>query len=137
MERKKKVYICSPLRGNYERNVANARLFCRAAIKKGYIPIAPHLYFPQFLDDASPKERAEGIKYGLEALESCDEIWVFEHPISGASEDMQTEMMKAAELSIPIYEFDALTAAEFARAEMWRDFYPLARLKPVKGERSE
>ena len=42
------VYICSPFSGDVETNVANARRYSRYAVDKGYIPIAPHLLFPQF-----------------------------------------------------------------------------------------
>ena len=41
------VYICSPYAGD-----------------AGYIPIAPHLLFPQFLDDNKPKERELGLFFG-------------------------------------------------------------------------
>lgn len=51
------VYICSPYSGDVEGNVAAARRYCRFAVDQGYIPIAPHLLFPQFLDDSDPKER--------------------------------------------------------------------------------
>ena len=43
------VYICSPFSGDVETNVANARRYSRFAVDKGYIPIAPHLLFPQFI----------------------------------------------------------------------------------------
>ena len=51
------VYICSPYSGDMENNIAAARRYSRFAVEQGYIPIAPHLLFPQFLDDDNPKER--------------------------------------------------------------------------------
>ena len=45
------VYICSPFAGDIEKNVAAARAYSLFAVEKGYIPIATHLLFPQFLDD--------------------------------------------------------------------------------------
>ena len=48
------VYICSPYAGDIETNTAAARRYCRFAVEAGYIPIAPHLLFPQFLNDADP-----------------------------------------------------------------------------------
>ena len=51
------VYICSPYAGEIEKNVKAAQGYSRFAVEKGYIPIAPHLLFPQFLNDANPKER--------------------------------------------------------------------------------
>ena len=58
------VYICSPFSGDVETNVANARRYSRYAVDKGYIPIAPHLLFPQFLDDDNPDERELGLFFG-------------------------------------------------------------------------
>ena len=43
------VYICSPYAGDVSKNVENARNYSRFAVDKGYIPVAPHLLFPQFL----------------------------------------------------------------------------------------
>ena len=51
------VYICSPLSGNLEENQEAARRYCRYAVDSGYIPIAPHIYFPQFMNDNNAKER--------------------------------------------------------------------------------
>ncbi len=51
------VYICSPLSGAVKRNRENARRYCRFAVERGAIPLAPHLYFPQFMEDADPAQR--------------------------------------------------------------------------------
>ena len=71
------VYICSPFSGDVERNVAAARRYCRFAVDKGYIPIAPHLLFPQFMNDNSPKERELGLFFGTVLMGKCAEVWVF------------------------------------------------------------
>ena len=72
------VYICSPFSGDVETNVANARRYSRYAVDKGYIPIAPHLLFPQFLDDDNPEERELGLFFGnalmLDAME-CERFF--------------------------------------------------------------
>ncbi|MFR7893395.1 MAG: hypothetical protein ACLU38_04250 [Dysosmobacter sp.] len=34
----KKVYICSPCRGDYENNIQRAKEYSRAAVQKGVIP---------------------------------------------------------------------------------------------------
>ncbi len=39
------VYICSPYSGDVKANVKAARKYCRYAVDKGYMPIAPHLLF--------------------------------------------------------------------------------------------
>ena len=35
----KKVYICSPCRGDYENNIQRAKEYSRAAVEKGVIPV--------------------------------------------------------------------------------------------------
>jgi len=71
------VYICSPYSGDVEANQVNARRYCRFAVDSGCIPIAPHLLFPQFLQDDKPKERLLGLLFGSALMSKCAEIWVF------------------------------------------------------------
>ena len=86
------VYICSPYAGDVERNTAAARRYSRFAVDAGYIPIAPHLLFPQFLDDNKPKERELGLFFGNAILSKCAEMWVFGDRIS---EGMEAEIKRA------------------------------------------
>ena len=97
---KKLVYICSPLRGDYEKNIDNAATYSRMAFRKGYIPITPHLYFTRFMDDTNSKERSMAMSAGLQLLLMCSEVWVFglDHP----SEGMQAEIAFAIRHGIPI-----------------------------------
>ena len=76
------VYICSPYAGDIETNVFAARRYSRFAVEKGYIPIAPHLLFPQFLNDSDPNERELGLFLGNAIMSKCSEIWVFGSKIS-------------------------------------------------------
>lgn len=64
----KKVYICSPCRGDYENNIQRAREFSRAAVMQGCIPITPHIYLTQFVDDTIPAERELGLTIGRELV---------------------------------------------------------------------
>jgi len=80
------VYICSPFAGDIEANVEAARRYSRFAVDEGYIPIAPHLLFPQFLNDAVPKERELGLFFGNALMSKCSEIWVFGSRISSGME---------------------------------------------------
>lgn len=86
------VYICSPYAGDIENNTAAARRYSRFAVEAGYIPIAPHLLFPQFLDDSNPKERELGLFFGNAILSKCAEMWVFGDRIS---EGMEAEIKRA------------------------------------------
>ena len=98
----KKVYICSPYRGDVETNVQNARKYCRAAVELGCLPIAPHLFFPQFMDDDDPAERRAAIKMGIDLIGVCAEIWVFglDHPTEG----MSMEIQHATSRNIPVLD---------------------------------
>lgn len=72
------VYICRKYRGDIKTNVENARKYCRFAINNMTIPIAPHLLYPQFMNDDDPNERylaVHTINYVL--LGKCRELWVF------------------------------------------------------------
>jgi hypothetical protein len=81
------VYICSPYAGDVEKNVEAAQRYSRFAVDKGYIPIAPHLLFPQFLNDRNPKERQLGLFFGNALMSKCSEVWVFGSRISAGMED--------------------------------------------------
>ena len=76
------VYICSPYAVDVERNVAAARKYSRFAMERGYIPIAPHLLFPQFMDDSKPTERELGLFFGNAVMSKCSEVWVFGKTVS-------------------------------------------------------
>ena len=63
-------------------NIAAARRYSRFAVDKGYIPIAPHLLFPQFLNDNDLRERQLGLFFGNALMSKCAEVWVFGSIIS-------------------------------------------------------
>ena len=69
------VYICSPYSGDTKTNTARTREYCRFAVDEGHVPVAPHLMFPQFMDEE--KERELALQMDLVLLEKCDELWVF------------------------------------------------------------
>ena len=84
----KKIYVCSALRGGIDENIQKARVYCEYVAKEhGHIPIAPHIYFTQFLDDNNDSEREFGINAGLSLLLECDELWYFGDQISRGMTD--------------------------------------------------
>ena len=95
----KLIYICSPYAGSIGENVRFARAACRYAAKQACAPVAPHLLYPQFLNDAVPIERNAGIEMGLRLLSVCDELWVCGSKIS---EGMKKEINEAKRLGIPV-----------------------------------
>ena len=67
----RRIFICSPYHSDPEFNRDLARAACIYISSQGGIPIAPHLYFPQFLADDG-FEREWGIAAGHEMMRSCD-----------------------------------------------------------------
>ena len=102
MKANKIVYICSPLKGDVQKNIAKANYYARFAYEKGCIPLAPHTVFTQFLNDDNPKERERGKAMGLKLLDICAELWVFGDHIS---KGMSIEIEKARRKSQPIRWF--------------------------------
>ena len=93
-------YICSPYRDNPRVNVMRARHYCKFAVSKGRIPIAPHLYFPQFLSEADDREKAMDMNFEL--LKLCGDVWVFGDKIT---EGMEAEIAHAVRLRKKIRYF--------------------------------
>ena len=96
------VFICSPYAGNTQLNTENAKRYTRLAMDAGAIPFAPHLLYPQVLDDDDPKQREIGLLFGMVWLGKCDELWVFGRFISPG---MATEIDMAQRCHIPIRYF--------------------------------
>lgn len=98
------VYICSPFSGDIESNRKNAADYCQYAMSCGVTPVAPHLLFPQFLDDSIPAQRELGMRMGLELMEKCDGVWVMGDVIS---KGMQSEIAYAKANRIPVEYFSS------------------------------
>lgn len=96
------VFICSPFAGDMEGNAARAREYCRFAVAENCIPVAPHLLFPQFMEETDPAQRRLGIFFGLVLQSKCREIWVFGRNIT---KGMAVEIEKAKERGLPIRYF--------------------------------
>ena len=93
-------YICSPYRDNPRVNVMRARQYCRFAVGRGRIPLAPHLYFPQFMSEEMERERV--MQMNFELLKLCGEVWVFGEQIT---EGMEAELARAGRLRKKIRYF--------------------------------
>ena len=102
----KKAFICSRYSGDVEKNAEKALELCRLAIDNGRAPFAPHLIYPQFLDDASDMDRSIGIDCGKSWLESADEVWICID--DGISSGMREEIKVAQENRRPIILVDNL-----------------------------
>jgi len=100
-----RVYVASRYAGDVERNVVAAVRCCQFTIRRGCMPIASHLLYPQMLQDNIPEERELGTVFGLALLALCDEVWIFTDG-DGLSPGMAAEEHEAKRLGKPIRYFD-------------------------------
>lgn len=98
------VYVCSPYRGDIPRNTQNALEYCRQVYEAGYAPLAPHLYFPRFLNENDPAERRAGMLMGGRLLQQCRALAVCGDEIS---EGMAQEIKLAERFGIPVLTLEA------------------------------
>ena len=77
-----KIYICSPLRDNVEHNIMRAREYCFEETVQGNLPIAPHIYFTQFMDDTNATQRNQAFEFNKELIKFCDKLHVYGEYIS-------------------------------------------------------
>ena len=96
------VYICSPYAGDIERNTENARRYSRFAVDCHCLPITPHIYFTQFMNDAVSEERDIAIFMNWVLMSKCAELWVFGSVIS---KGMQAEIDRAKRKHMKIRYF--------------------------------
>ena len=96
------VFICSPFAGDIAGNIEKARAYSRFAVTRNCIPVAPHLLFPQFMDDSDPCQRDLAIFMGLVLLSKCLELWVFGETVTAG---MSVELAKAKQRDIRIRYF--------------------------------
>lgn len=110
----KLIYLASPLRGDYDKNVKKAVEYSRLVSECGVLPLAPHIIFSQWCNDTIPQQREQGLRLGLALLEKCDEIWVMGTEIS---QGMQGEIAFAKEHGIQTY---------FVPHPTLKEFYPIS-----------
>ena len=101
---KKRVFVCSPLRGDLQKNIEALYRYCKWASDRGVAPFGPHGFYTAFLDDNDPKDRENGIDSGISFLSVCNEVWVF--VVDGRlSQGMTKEILFAIAAGIPVKYF--------------------------------
>jgi len=70
----------------------------RQLLDEGLMPVAPHLYLPQLVDEGSERERALGLC--VELLGTCDEVRVYGERVT---EGMERELCEARRLGLRIH----------------------------------
>lgn len=113
-----KVYIISRYRANSDKelkfNQMVARYFCRQIVEEGNAPVAPHLFYTQFLDDEYEADREIGTYMGLVDLSQCQEFLLV--IVDGIiSEGMNREIQEVSRLGIP-GRIIAMTRAQISEA---------------------
>lgn len=93
------VYICAPLRGDVETNIAFARKKAREVFEEGCIPICPHLIFPPIADPRNSAEDKTAMEMCKKLICLCSEIRVYGPEWS---EGMWEEIQYAECMKIPI-----------------------------------
>ena len=131
-----KVFICSPFRPvgdtveaqakSIKAHKILARYACRFAVAKGYSPLCPHLYYPEFLDDDVEDEREIGMLLGMVGLSECKELWVIGRRIS---EGMKKEIDQARRWGIPVKRYiPRFTPEEHLLKAIFGDDFPYTEM---------
>ncbi|WP_308806387.1 DUF7768 domain-containing protein [Actinotignum urinale] len=94
----------SPYSGDVQANVELARQFCGFSVSSGKIPFAPHLLFPQFMDDANPNQRELAMFMSRVLLAKCEALWAY---VGHVSPGVRLEIGWARDLDLPIKHFDS------------------------------
>ena len=98
-----RTYIISRYRGSereqkFNKNVA--RYFCKQLLDEDKIPVAPHIYYTQFLDDNFRDDRECGLKLGIMELRHSQSFLLV--IIDGIiSEGMKREIVEVSRMGIP------------------------------------
>lgn len=91
------IYVCSPYSGDVIGNTERARGYSRFVVDEGGIPLTPHLYLPQFMQEETERDLAIFMDVAL--LSKCAELWVFGDVISAG---MQIEIDRAQHKGKPV-----------------------------------
>lgn len=97
-------YICSPYAGDTRVSITLARRISRTAVARHRIPLAPHLLFPQFMNDHDEAERDLAMFMNRVLLSVCQELWLYTPTVSAG---MREEVSWATQTGVPIVFLDA------------------------------
>ena len=85
----KLVYICHPYANDPKCNKKKVLEICKHVLETSpdCIPIAPQIYFPQFMSEQDDRKRA--MSFCLELVERCDEFWIYGNPTEGMKQEIE------------------------------------------------
>jgi len=109
----KKIFVCSAFSGKdkeaVKKNVELTIKYCEKITQEGNAPFAPHLIYPQWLNDKT-KERDIGIACGLAFLRVCNALHFF--TIGGViSPGMREEITHAHFFGILVYRREVIVGS--------------------------
>ena len=95
--RRRIVYVCHPYAEDTAGNIQAVRQICRELVEEGLLPIGPHIYLPQFVDENT--EREEALSMCTQLVELCDELRVYGDRVTGG---MFREIDHAARVGVAV-----------------------------------
>lgn len=93
------VIVESPFAGDMEANRQYAIDACLDCLRRGEVPYASHLFFPQFLDELTPTEREQGLTAGYAMWKAATKV-VF-YVDRGMSAGMSRALTRADQVFLP------------------------------------
>ena len=90
------IFISHPFASDREGNSSQVRVIARGMALRGHLPLAPHLFLPQFIDE--PTERELALRICLRLVAMAEEVYVY----GETSEGMRLEIAEAERLGIPV-----------------------------------
>jgi hypothetical protein len=92
------VFISHAFSADAGPNARRVLTIARACAKRGVLPLAPQIYLPRFIDEATERELA--LKMCLTMVALCDEVRIYGEISAG----MLLEIAEAQRLGIPVVE---------------------------------
>ena len=92
------VYLCHPFSHAMKTNRNRVAAIARHLTIRGFVPLAPQLFLPHFLDERT--ERHLAMRICLKLVSLTDEVRVYGEPTEG----MRHEIAEARRLGIPVVE---------------------------------
>ena len=94
----RRVFISHPFSASPERHAAAVKRIARALARDGCLPLAPQIYLPQFVDEATQRDLA--LQMCLDLVSLSDELRVY----GRVTEGMRLEIEAARKLGIPVVD---------------------------------
>ena len=92
------IYISHPYSSNPQRSRAEVTFLAHRLALSGHLPLAPQIYFPEFLEEKN--ERDLVLRLCLKLVALTDELHVY----GFLSEGVRLEIAEAHRLGIPVVE---------------------------------